>query len=232
MICVADNDIVKKLAICNLLDEAVGALGASHAEMLVLPTARFKLGVAKNPDKARARLGNETFDRLSSFLSKVGVIDTMPPPDEQKLFDDAFDIDTGEAILFLRNGPLRRMPRGDRRQKKPSCTVCSCKCRANHRAHERRRHLFRAEHDANHQTIGLRLGSDQGRSRMRLRYRAAGCIRLGFGGHGGGRQAKFRNLYGRLAEGDRKSACRGPSVAIRSAGRVSWGHGRRRRQKL
>lgn len=25
MICLADNDIVKKLAICNLLDEAVGA---------------------------------------------------------------------------------------------------------------------------------------------------------------------------------------------------------------
>jgi len=100
MICLADNDIVKKLAICNLLEEAVGALGVSHGEILVLPTARFKLGVAKNPDKARSQLGVTTFDRLKSFLDQVGVIDTVPPPDEQRLFEDAFDIDAGEAILF------------------------------------------------------------------------------------------------------------------------------------
>ncbi len=67
MICLADNDIVKKLAICNLLDEALGALGVSHREILVLPTARFKLGVSKNPDKARSQLGVETFDRLKYF---------------------------------------------------------------------------------------------------------------------------------------------------------------------
>ncbi len=36
----------------------------------------------------------------SIFLDRVGVIDTAPPPDEQRLFDDALDIDTGEAILF------------------------------------------------------------------------------------------------------------------------------------
>lgn len=100
MICLIDNDIVKKLAICNLLDEAVGALGVSHREILVLPTARFKLGVAKNPDKARAQLGTEAFDRLKSFLANVGEISTVPPPDEQQLFDDVLDIDTGEAILF------------------------------------------------------------------------------------------------------------------------------------
>lgn len=100
MICLADNDIVKKLAICNLIDEAVSALGVSLDEILVLPTARYKLGVAKHPDKARANLGIETFDRLASFLNSVGVIGVVPPPDEQRLFDDALDIDPGEAILF------------------------------------------------------------------------------------------------------------------------------------
>lgn len=45
-------------------------------------------------------MGIETFDRLKSFLDKVGVIDAVPPADEQRLFDDAMDIDTGEAILF------------------------------------------------------------------------------------------------------------------------------------
>lgn len=100
MICLADNDIVKKLAICNLLEETAGALGVSNSEILVLPTARFKLGVAKNPDKARAQLGNDAFERLKSFFANVGVISVVPPPDEQQLFDDAFDIDSGEAILF------------------------------------------------------------------------------------------------------------------------------------
>ena len=47
MICLADNDIVKKLAVCNLIDEAVSALGVSLDEIRVLPTARYKLGVAK-----------------------------------------------------------------------------------------------------------------------------------------------------------------------------------------
>ena len=102
MICLADNDIVKKLAICNLLDEALNTLGVSHREILVLPTARFKLGVAKNPDKARSQLGSETFDRLKAFLDRVGVIDVAPPPEEQQLFNDALEIDTGEAILFPR----------------------------------------------------------------------------------------------------------------------------------
>ena len=100
MICLADNDIVKKLAICNLLDETVRALGVSHSEILVLPSARFKLGVAKNPDKARSQLGSDAFDRLKLFLANVGVISVTPPPDEQLLFDDALDIDSGEAILF------------------------------------------------------------------------------------------------------------------------------------
>ena len=36
MICLADNDIFKKLAICNLLDEALSALDVSHSEVLVL----------------------------------------------------------------------------------------------------------------------------------------------------------------------------------------------------
>ena len=86
MICLADNDIVKKLAVCNLIDEAVSALGVSLDEIRVLPTALYKLDVSKHPDKARANLGIETFRRLASFLNSVGVIDVVPPPDEQRLF--------------------------------------------------------------------------------------------------------------------------------------------------
>jgi hypothetical protein len=100
MICLADNDIVKKLAICNLLDEAVDALGVARDEILVLPTAKFALGIAKKPEKARAKLGNDVFERLESFLASVGEISETPSEEEQRLFDDALDVDPGEAVLF------------------------------------------------------------------------------------------------------------------------------------
>ncbi len=57
MILISDNDILLKLAICDLLDESLAELGATHAEVFVLGTARFKLGIAKNPDKTKAKLG-------------------------------------------------------------------------------------------------------------------------------------------------------------------------------
>lgn len=100
MICLADNDIIKKLAICDLLEEFLSVLDCRHADTFVLPAARFVVGVAKDPEKARARLGAAVFDRLADFLSKVRVIQQPPDPQEQRLFDDVVGIDTGEAILF------------------------------------------------------------------------------------------------------------------------------------
>ncbi|HZZ74104.1 MAG TPA: hypothetical protein VFE24_17760 [Pirellulales bacterium] len=96
----ADNDVLKKLAICDLLDEAISAFGVSPKEILVLPTARFKLLTPKNPNKGRAQLGNDAYERLQAFLDNAGVLDARPSPDDQKLFEDALDIDPGEAILF------------------------------------------------------------------------------------------------------------------------------------
>lgn len=100
MICLTDNDIIKKLAICNLLDEAFIALDVAYADVLVLPTAKYRLGIAKNVEKTRAQLGTDTFDRLSLFFEKTSEINTTPSPAEQQLFEDAIGIDAGEAILF------------------------------------------------------------------------------------------------------------------------------------
>lgn len=93
MICLADNDIVKKLAICDLLDEALLALDVSYSDVMVLPTARFSLGVAKNVEKTRARLGGSTFDRLKSFLDSVTEIRVDPDRSEQLLLEDVMCID-------------------------------------------------------------------------------------------------------------------------------------------
>lgn len=65
-----------------------------------MPSARFVLGIAKQPEKTRARLGAAVFDRLAGFLGKVQVVQQAPDPEEQRLFDDVVGIDAGEAILF------------------------------------------------------------------------------------------------------------------------------------
>lgn len=100
MICLADNDVLKKLAICGLLEELLTVADSSDADMFVLPSARFVLGIAKEPEKARARLGSAVFDSLADFLGKVRVLEQAPDPQEQRLFDDVVGIDAGEAILF------------------------------------------------------------------------------------------------------------------------------------
>jgi len=40
VIYLSDNDIVEKLAVCDLLDDALAAFGATRAEVLVIPTLK------------------------------------------------------------------------------------------------------------------------------------------------------------------------------------------------
>lgn len=101
MICLSDNDIILKLACCNLLDEALVVLGVKKEEVFVLPTARHVLlKPLKHPDKAKTRLGDAVYDRLKLFLDSVQIIDVKPSPEEQQLFDDIVGIHSGEAVLF------------------------------------------------------------------------------------------------------------------------------------
>ncbi len=70
MICLSDNDIILKLAACDLLTDAWVALGLTQGDVRVLPTAKHKFGLTKNPAKAKERYGAEVFARMQSFLSK------------------------------------------------------------------------------------------------------------------------------------------------------------------
>jgi hypothetical protein len=57
MICLADNDIILKLACCDLLTEAVEVMGVNSDQVLVLNSAIHKLLSPKKPGKAgRARV--------------------------------------------------------------------------------------------------------------------------------------------------------------------------------
>lgn len=101
MICLSDNDIILKLAVCNLLDEAFTALGAKREEIYVLPSAKHVLlKPIKKPDEAKSRLGEAISDRLHAFLDSIQVISVAPSAAEQQIFEDIVGIDTGEAGLF------------------------------------------------------------------------------------------------------------------------------------
>lgn len=115
MILLSDNDILLKLAICDLLDETIADLGATHGDVAVLGTARFKLGIAKQPDKTKARIGEAAFERLKSLFDRVQTIGA-PAPDELNLFDDIVGIDPGEAVLFAASAqyPDFRIATGDK----------------------------------------------------------------------------------------------------------------------
>src|SRR5262249_3360836 len=63
-------------------------------------------GVAKNAEKARARLGAVAFERLGLFLESVQEISTGVSESEQRIFDDLVGIDPGEAILFSATAEL------------------------------------------------------------------------------------------------------------------------------
>lgn len=100
MILLADNDIILKLARCDLLAEAVEALGASFGEVRVLGAAKFKLLPLKRGRGNIPSPGEPTYERLKAFFDSVGVIDADPDPAEVKVLEDEFQIDAGEAVLF------------------------------------------------------------------------------------------------------------------------------------
>ena len=45
MIYLSDNDIVEKLAICDLLDDALAAFNATRSDVLVIPTLKNRIGI-------------------------------------------------------------------------------------------------------------------------------------------------------------------------------------------
>ena len=101
MICLVDIDIIYKLVMCNLLDDALTALDSARADTYVLPTAKYKFGVAsRRPSRGERRYGAEVFARIRDFLASVREIDVAGPSEELQLLASIDGIDAGEAILF------------------------------------------------------------------------------------------------------------------------------------
>lgn len=98
MIVLADNDILLKLARCDLFDEFLTAFGVTPVDVRILRTARFSV----TSNKHRKRIGEDSFARLSSFLDRVIDIDTAPDPAAIAALTEQTNknIDAGEAALF------------------------------------------------------------------------------------------------------------------------------------
>ena len=98
MIYLSDNDIVEKLAVCDLLDDALAAFDAKRPDVYVIPTLKYRIG-GKSRAKAEKRLGAAPVARLLNFIAAVREIQEYSAED-QLLLDDLVGIDPGETILL------------------------------------------------------------------------------------------------------------------------------------
>lgn len=127
MIYLSDNDIVEKLAVCDLLDDTLAAYAAKRQDVYVIPTLKSRIG-GKSRAKAERRLGEVAVARILEFLESVQVIRDYSQDDHQ-LLDDIVGIDPGETILLAATGVMAEfmLLTGDKRCIKTLCTSTECR---------------------------------------------------------------------------------------------------------
>ena len=98
MIVLADNDVLFKLAQCDLYAEFLSAFGVTVADIRILKLARY----STTSNKHRKRIGEDSFARLTAFLATVADMPVEPDPAYSSALTEHTDknIDAGEAALF------------------------------------------------------------------------------------------------------------------------------------
>ena len=99
MIYLTDNDIVGKLAACDLLDDSLTALGANRADVLVLPSLKFRFGYGLKRPAMERKHGAVVVARVLEFLIGVGEVRDASTNALLGL-EDIIGIDQGEAVLI------------------------------------------------------------------------------------------------------------------------------------
>lgn len=94
----ADNDIVLKLAQCDLFEEFLVAFGVSTAQVFIVKAARNSIRSKGNP----RRIGEPGAVRLEQFLATVSDLVTPPHPGFEAALTEQVGngIHEGEAVLF------------------------------------------------------------------------------------------------------------------------------------
>jgi predicted nucleic acid-binding protein len=100
LIILADNDIILKLAQCDLLECLPDIVGKQWNEIYVSPTAKYQL-LPKSDTRKLEKCGNkETLDRLTNFLSMVKIIPQVQDMTLLSKLADFDGIDGGENFLL------------------------------------------------------------------------------------------------------------------------------------
>ncbi len=96
-----DNDVISKLAACDLLNDAILTLGKTTDDVRILSTLKFRYGLTdpRRRAKRERELGSETLGRIDAFVKATGEIEPADPVHLQA-FKDVLAIDPGEAQLF------------------------------------------------------------------------------------------------------------------------------------
>lgn len=109
-----DNDILIKLAGCDLLLPFCEAIQTQDSDFFVTPSAKFAI-----PKQGKKKLTNpQCLQQLHEFLGRTNIIQDVVPQTE--LLDEllnAQNIDGGEAQLILSayNSPSSKLATGDKR---------------------------------------------------------------------------------------------------------------------
>jgi hypothetical protein len=129
MIFLSDNDIIHKLAACDLLTDAWAALGLNLCDVYVLPTAKHKFGLTKTSDNAEKRYGIDILTRIRSFLSEAREIDFEVPAADLQLLAKVDGIDAGEAVLYAAAVQSQdyRLATGDKRSLRALASEVICR---------------------------------------------------------------------------------------------------------
>ncbi|MGF6590694.1 hypothetical protein [Pseudomonas sp. 2835] len=103
MILLSDNDLIIKLAQCDLIGEALESLEATRKDCFVLSTIKYSLRL-NDPDKSIARYVGSTqaFERINELLDTCQVLSEAPIEfDLLEHLNEIPSIDAGEQALFL-----------------------------------------------------------------------------------------------------------------------------------
>lgn len=128
MICLADNDVIFKLAACDLLDRALHVLGLSRDDVFVLNTIKYQLQKQRRRTKLEAKYGREGVKRALEFVLSVHEIDSEPDLDDLATLAVVEDIDSGEAVIFAatKGSSDSILLMGDKRALTAICSANSC----------------------------------------------------------------------------------------------------------
>lgn len=100
VIVVSDNDVILKLAQCNLLSQLPAIFNQQPDQVFINPSARFQL-LHRNPDKAIAKCGSQAiYEKVGEFLGAVRDIGEVQDDDLLNTLAGIPYIDAGEQQLL------------------------------------------------------------------------------------------------------------------------------------